>query len=78
MKIEISKRYLKEGQNQYGLMDWLRPYCKRNKIKMEEFRKDGTWAGEFESYIRLIFKSENQLDCFVRIGNRNFSYFEFI
>jgi hypothetical protein len=74
--IEISESYLRRE----NVLDWVADYCRRNKIKVEEIIKEhGRFEGSFPcSYYRFIFKSEHQLNCFVRIGNNHFPYFEFL
>lgn len=74
--IELSLRYLEENGN---VLDWLESYAKRNKIQIQKIdRFSDKYENQTEIYYRLIFKSENQLDYFVRIGNQNFPYFEFL
>jgi len=56
-----------------GVKDWVIDYCHRNKISY--------WNSLDRSiskfYLVLSFKSDNQLNWFVRQGNKKFPYFEF-
>lgn len=60
----INSDYI-NSENTFG---WIRQYCWRNDISIVF---NGT-------YIELLFKSQNQLNVFVRNGNREFPYFEFL
>lgn len=82
-KLQISKDYLHRYSaehfgHKYELLDWMIKYCRRNKIKIEEkhFPKWGRF-GETGTAFELTFKSDNQLNWFVRHGNMMFPYFEF-
>jgi hypothetical protein len=73
--IEITQKYAEREQ----ITEWLKSYCKRNRILIETvYREDTGWRRDIEPEYRLTFKSSNQADYFVRIGNQNFPYFEFI
>lgn len=54
--------------HKYELLDWLKSYCRRNNIPVSDT----------ESKLCLTFKSQNQMDWFVRKGNQCFPYFEFL
>lgn len=74
--LEISERYMKNepyvrlstGENVY---EWVKNYLKRNKIDSLEKSFYG------ENYLVIYFNTEHQKNCFVRIGNSIFPYFEF-
>jgi len=55
-----------------NVLHWVLNYCKRNKISQNE---ESNFHGE---YIRIKFKSERQLNCFVQRGNNKYPYFEFL
>ena len=63
--LSLSLQYLGRDQR---VWDWINNYTKRNKIKVH------CSADRYN----ITFKSYNQLDCFVRNGNKNFPYFEFL
>lgn len=72
MQLQISEEYLtREAQHGKFVNDWIEAYCKRNSIVLTVINKYG------EDYWNLAFRSQHQLDCFVRIGNQNYPYFEF-
>lgn len=89
MKIQISEEYLiRESRNADRSIDWLSNkgetihqwilnYIKRNKIQ-----NNVVWYkyrdGSEEPQLQLEFKSRQQFQAFLRVGNQNFSYFEFI
>lgn len=78
-KIEISYEYLETEQKKNGVLNWVKAYCKRNKIQMKTIQKSYSgWERDLEDYFSIEFKSGNQANCFVRNGNNNFPYFEFI
>jgi hypothetical protein len=54
-----------------SVADFVCNYAKRNRIQMHDV--DEQWG----TYLRLTFKSQNQLEHFVRRGNTEFPYFEF-
>ena len=72
--IEISAGYLDRESdrmlqyNGLSLKEWIKAYCKRNKIELSTSYGD----------LILEFRSENQLNCFTRRGNGIFPYFEFL
>jgi hypothetical protein len=61
-----------------GVSEWLLKYCRRNKIKVEIKTAALLRFRDISLYYELVFKSQNQMDYFVRIGNENFPYFEFL
>ena len=76
VQLQISKHYA----SQYPVvLDWTEEYCKRNRINIEE-KNFPVWGrfGETETGLELTFKSQNQMDYFVRNGNYAFPYFEFL
>ena len=54
--------------NREHIFGWLSRYCRRNNISIL-FN---------DTCIELTFKSQNQRDCFVRNGNLEFPFFEFL
>jgi hypothetical protein len=72
--LEINVAYA-EREN---VLDWIKAYCKRNKISTTIKQIDFSgWGRDIEEYISLSFKSDNQANCFLRKGNQNYPYFEF-
>ena len=72
--LDISVDYLcKEERRGRYVWDWIRKYSRANGIKTETLENKRGEPFQF----RLCFKSRNQLDWFVRAGNRRFPYFEF-
>lgn len=68
-KLLISCEYLqREGVSSYVLN-----YCTRNNIPLEEMEHPRIQ----EPYWQITFKSFWQKDCFIRLGNSNYPYFEF-
>lgn len=90
MKLQITLSYLQTcstGRYQNSIdwlsnknesvIEWVENYSKRNKIKskiVDYVYRDGST----EEQIELEFKSNPQYQAFLRIGNKNFPYFEFI
>lgn len=64
--LKISLDYL--NRDDAGVLNWIIKYCKRNKIAYQSP----------DDYLELNFRSNNQLNCFVRLGNEIYRYFEFI
>ena len=71
--LEISVEYAKRDNT----IDWIKDYCKRNKIPVTITNKERHRWENTEPYIRLEFKSYHQRECFIRNGNKNYPYFEF-
>lgn len=71
VKLEISIDYLRREEARGNEVEkWIRAYCRRNDIDL--------WSAFGTSeQMKLTFKSDWQLQCFVRQGNRAFPYFEF-
>ena len=69
IEIKISADYL-QRENIRGnyVHDWIKKYALKNKIGISSE----------EGKVILTFKSGNQRCWFVRKGNQNFPYFEFI
>ncbi len=82
-ELDISEEYLnREAAQGKPIGLWIYSYCKRNKIDIKYIhtyiqKPAGHFYGDTDEYRRLSFKSNWQLDCFVRAGNRVFPYFEF-
>lgn len=80
-QIKISSEYLqRENIRENYVHDWVKSYCKRNKIKIEikNILHHSSGPEESEPYLVLEFKSGNQRNWFVKKGNQKFPYFEFI
>jgi hypothetical protein len=87
-QIKITDSYLaRESVNPERSIDWISNkgesvkqwvinYCRRNNIDIRV--KHIKTSGVDDMELVLDFKSENQADCFIRNGNYNFPYFEFI
>ena len=77
-KLSISQEYLDRESNKWGksVTDWVENYAKRNKIIHGRIIDRNTREGD--ARLELIFRSENQLNWFVRQGNKMWPYFEFI
>jgi hypothetical protein len=80
--LEISKAYMARElrEKDRDVEGWARAYCARNKIGMDPVDRPTTEFvdGPTEPYLLFVFKSENQLDWFVRRGNARFPFFEFL
>ena len=77
VELEISKSYLdSEHGRGVPVEDWITEYCDRNNIPI---RISPRYTSEAELYtvIVITFKSDWQLQCFLRRGQSIFPYFEF-
>lgn len=73
--IEINVKYA-EREN---VLEWVKAYCKRNKINTTVKQIDFSgWGRDIEDYFSIHFKSDRQAECFLRKGHQNFPYFEFL
>lgn len=62
-----------------GVKRWITDYARRNNIGFERKEIESKFIGQIDGYeIVLTFKSDHQLTCFARNGNKNFPYFEFL
>ena len=78
--IMLSADYLnREAQRGYMVLDWLKKYCKKNKVGLSvvHLSKD-KYLRNPETYYQIVFKSQRQFDAFLRQGSKAFPYFEFI
>ena len=58
---------------------WMMYYAFCNKIQRNLIDKNHSrFQEQPETYLKLTFKSENQLKCFLRKGQNLFPYIEFI
>lgn len=72
--LEINVAYA-EREN---VLDWIKAYCKRNKISTTIKQIDFSgWGRDIEDYISIHFKSDKQANCFLSKGRERFPYFEF-
>jgi hypothetical protein len=79
--IKISIEYLQREKREKSrdVLDWIKTYCSRNKINTEIVRvATGIYETTSEPYLEIVFKSRHQKNIFVRKGNDEFPYFEFI
>jgi hypothetical protein len=82
VKLEISKSYLdSEHGRGVPVEDWITEYCDRNNIptRMSPRYHTGYSSHDDALYavIVITFKSDWQLQCFIRKGQYRFPYFEF-
>ena len=87
MKLQISRNYLYRcsiapsrcwlSDKSETVSEWVLNYARRNKIQLKFVNKIHQ-NGSVAEQIELEIKSQAQLKAFLRIGNRNFPYFEFI
>jgi hypothetical protein len=81
VELEISCAYLNEERDKRGrdVQEWIMQYARRNKIQTRKSpRVFGARRVDVEPYLILTFRSDNQLEWFVRKGNQSWPYFEFI
>lgn len=73
--LEINVAYAKRED----VLDWMKAYCKRNKIAttIKEIDFSG-WGREVEDYFSIHFKSDRQANCFLAKGHNRYPYFEFL
>ena len=87
MKLQISRNYLFRcsispsidwlSNKSETVEEWVINYAKINKIPFK-FTDYIYSNGSSEEQIKLEFKSAGKYYAFLRIGNKNFPYFEFI